>query len=223
MTIALFFGMHQSALCATPTYMMSQSKKTMIIGNTYQFKVNTKNATVKWSSSKPKVASVSKKGKVTAKKKGTSTIKARVKTSKKTMVYTCKITVVTQQKAYEKQTIQLLNKERRKYGLPSLDQNYYLQMAAEKRAKEIGEQKFSRYRPNGTSFASAISLKYNFSYAAQSIACDFTQPKSVVRAWMSQTASKANVISKRYQDIGVGVYLAEDGYLYWVVIYGRKK
>lgn len=208
---------------AVPTYQMTQSKKTMVIGSTYQFRVNTKSGTVSWSSTKPKVATVTKTGKVTAKKAGTTTLKAKVKSSGKTTIYKCKITVVTQQTAYETETIKRINKERRKYGYPSFNQNYYLQKAAQKRAKEIGETKYSVVRPNGYSFTSAISMSYDFQYAAQSIACDFATPKEVVAAWMANANSKANIISKRYDDIGVGVYLAEDGYLYWVVIYGRKK
>lgn len=219
----LFLGMPKQLQAAVPTYQMTQSKKTMVIGSSYQFKVNVKNATVSWSSSRPKVATVSKTGKVTAKRAGNTTLRAKVKTADKTTVYRCKIVVVTQQKAYETQVIKLINKERRKYGYPSFNQNYYLQKAAQKRAKEIGETKYSVVRPNGYSFTSAISMSYDFEYAAQSIACDFATPKGVVDAWMENKNTKANIISKRYDDIGVGVYLSEDGYLYWVAIYGRKK
>lgn len=218
---AMIFQMETRA--ATPVYQMKQSTKTMIIGSTSRFQVPAKGGTVTWSSTKQTVATVTKNGLVTAKKKGTTTIKARVRTSGKTTVYKCKVKVVTQQTAYASATIKKINKQRRKYGYPSLDQNYYLMQAAQKRAKEIGDIKFSKYRPNGTSFASAISMEYDFLYAAQSIACDFVSPQEVVDAWMANASSKANIISRRYEDIGVGVYVAEDGYMYWVVIYGRRK
>ena len=51
----------------------------------------------------------------------------------------------------------------------------------------------------------------------------YTDLQEVVNAWMSSASTKAKIISKRYNEIGVGVYLDEDGYLYYAVIVARKK
>ena len=68
------------------------SKKTLklTVENTYTLKMTGTKKSVKWSSNKKSVATVSSKGKVTAKKAGTATITASVGGKK----YTCKVTVV---------------------------------------------------------------------------------------------------------------------------------
>lgn len=216
-------GMPVRTDAAVDTFLMNRTKKTMVIGSSYQFRVNASSGKVTWTSSNRKVAGVSKTGKVTAKKKGKAVIKASVKKNGKTTVYKCTVTVVTQQKSYESETIKLINRQRRRYGWASLDSNVYLQQAAQKRAKEVATQKFSSKRPNGTYFTSAISMKYDFAKAGQCIACDFATPAEVVDAWMNNADTKAKIINKYYRDIGVGVYLADDGYLYWVAIFASKK
>jgi uncharacterized protein YkwD len=51
----------------------------------------------------------------------------------------------------------------------------------------------------------------------------YTDPQEVVDAWMSKASTKAKIISKRYNEIGVGVYLDEDGFLYYAVIVAVRK
>ena len=70
---------------------LNKSSVTITVGKTVTLKatVTGKKGTVKWSSSKKSVATVSSKGVVTGKKKGTATITAKVNGVKKT----CKVTV----------------------------------------------------------------------------------------------------------------------------------
>lgn len=200
------------------TVKLNRTSKTIVIGDSFQLSVSGTSQTVKWSVGNKRIASVSANGKVTAKRRGTTTITAKVGLKK----YKCKITVITQQKEYISSVLSCTNIERRKYGYASFDQNALLQSAAQKRARELAT-KFSHTRPNGTHWASAISMQYNFSNAAENIACDYATPKQVVNAWMRRASSKAKIIGRQYNEIGVGVYLGEDGYLYWVTIYGKRK
>ncbi|HEX3023155.1 MAG TPA: FMN-binding protein [Lachnospiraceae bacterium] len=73
------------------TINISKSKLTLYQGDTYKLKITGTTKTVKWTSSKTSVATVSSTGKVTAKKKGTTTVTATVDGKK----YTCKVTVTT--------------------------------------------------------------------------------------------------------------------------------
>lgn len=68
---------------------LNKTKATMEVGKTLTLKVKNTKASIKWSSSDKSIATVSKKGVVTAKSAGNATIKAVV--SKKTLK--CKITV----------------------------------------------------------------------------------------------------------------------------------
>lgn len=200
------------------TMKLNTTKKTLVIGKTYKLKVKNATKTVRWTSSNPKIACVSAKGLVTAKRAGTTTITAKVGKKK----LTCKVTVITMQKSYENKTIRLINKERRKYGYASFDKNPLLQSAAQKRAKELAK-KFSHKRPNGYKWTSAISMDYDFVRAAENIGRDFATPQQVVDAWMDKSNTKAKIISKKYKEIGVGVYLSSDGYLYWCAIFAKEK
>lgn len=216
--IPLFCVTGSQVQAEAATIKLNTTKKTLRIGKTYQLKVKNTTKTVKWKSSNSKIASVSSEGLVTAKKAGTTTITAKVGKKK----LTCKVTVVTMQTSYVNQTIRLINKERRKYGYASFNKNSLLQAAAQKRAKELAK-KFSHTRPNGYKWTSAISMEYDFVRAAENIGRDFATPQQVVDAWMNQASTKAKIIGKGYKDIGVGVYLSSDGYLYWCAIFAKEK
>lgn len=216
--IPLFVFEAKPVVASAATIKLNTTKKALVIGSTYRLKVKNTSKSVKWWSSNKKIATVSSTGKVTAKKAGKAVITAKVGKKK----LRCVITVVKQQDAYRIRTVNLINKERRKYGHASFDQNTLLHYAAQKRAKELAK-KFSHKRPNGYMWTSAISMKYDFVYAAENIACDFATPDKVVDAWMDKASTKAKIISKKYDEIGVGVYLAPDGYLYWCAIYAKQK
>ena len=68
---------------------LNKKSLTLTVGKTYKLKVKGTKKKVKWSSSNKKVASVNKKGKVTAKKAGKVTITAKIGKKK----YKCKVTV----------------------------------------------------------------------------------------------------------------------------------
>lgn len=81
---------------ATKAPMISAKKMTLQVGSkkTLTVKKAGKNATLKWSSNKKTVATVSKKGVVKAVKAGTANVKCKVVTkSKKHYTLTCKVTV----------------------------------------------------------------------------------------------------------------------------------
>lgn len=78
-----------TAIVEAATIKLNKSKITLVNGKSYTLKITGTKNKVSWKSSKPTVATVNSKGKVTAKKKGTTTITATVKKKK----YTCKVTV----------------------------------------------------------------------------------------------------------------------------------
>ena len=69
---------------------LNYKKKKLVQYDTFQLKISGTTKSVKWSSSKKKVATVSKTGKVTAKKPGKATITAKIGKKK----YKCVVTVV---------------------------------------------------------------------------------------------------------------------------------
>lgn len=95
---------------------ISKKSATVYAGKTLKLKMKNTKKTVKWSTSNKKIATVSKKGVVTAKKDGKAVITAKIGKSK----YTCKVTVksrmnVTKKTLTEKGTCQL-----KQYGLTNV-------------------------------------------------------------------------------------------------------
>lgn len=70
---------------------LNKSSVTLIKGQSVTLKITGSNKSIKWSSNKNSVATVSQKGKVVAKKKGTATITATIGKKK----YTCKVSIQT--------------------------------------------------------------------------------------------------------------------------------
>lgn len=182
--------MQPVTVSAASTVKLNKTKLTLKKGQTYQLKLNKKNAKITWSSSNKKIVSVSKKGKLTAKKAGKATITAKVGKKK----YTCKVTVknktTTVQSAADKEkaaVLKLINKERKAQGLPALKMNSTLNAAADVRAKELTKQ-FSHTRPNGSSCFSILQeKKYAVQYvsAGENIAAGYASAESVMDGWMN--------------------------------------
>ena len=123
--------------------------------------------------------------------------------------------------AYIKEVVDLVNAERAKEGLAPLAIDTKVQAAAQVRAKEC-EQRFSHTRPNGTSFATALK-EQNVSYrsAGENIAWGQKTPKEVVTAWMNSPGHRANIMNVSFTTIGVGYYENARGTDYWCQLFTR--
>lgn len=94
--VPVFQSNELTVQAATKTVKLNATKKTLTVGKTFRLKISGTTKKVTWSSNKKSVATVSKKGLVTAKAAGTATITAKVNNKK----YTCKITVKEVQNSY---------------------------------------------------------------------------------------------------------------------------
>lgn len=214
----LLFGMVTNVQAATVK--LNKTSKQMVIDSTYRLKVSGTSKKVHWSSTNERVADVDDRGVVYANEKGTATIKAKVGT--KTL--RCKITVITLQSSYETKVKNAINLERRKCGRVSVKTNSYLQKAAQTRAKQLSSR-YSHKTPEGYNWTAAISLKYDYVASpspAELIACDFSDPEELVAQFMNNSGTRKSIRVKNYNEIGVGTYLGDDGYLYCCVILAKR-
>jgi|GEM_PF-6591361 len=107
--------------------------------------------------------------------------------------------------------VQLVNAERAKNGLPALNTtNSGLHAAAKTRADESAV-KFDvkdHKRPDGTVWHTV--LKENevtrYSTAGETLAAGITAPEDVLATWLNNSADRANILSKEFTHIGVGIY-----------------
>lgn len=120
---------------------------------------------------------------------------------------------------YASEVLRLVNIERSKAGLSALTTNSTLTAAADKRAQET-KQSFSHTRPNGSSFSTVLK-EFNISYrtAGENIAYGQRTPQEVVTGWMNSPGHRANILNANFGKIGIGVYQASNGTIYWTQLF----
>ena len=115
------------------------------------------------------------------------------------------------------EVLRIVNRERRSHGLKALTMTEDLTEAAMKRAAEISVL-FSHQRPNGLSCFSAFDYG---SYGGENIAAGYETPELVMDGWMNSPGHRANILNGDYTQIGIGVFLCDEGwYFHWVQVFG---
>lgn len=123
--------------------------------------------------------------------------------------------------AYEKEVIRLTNIERSKAGLPALKENAQLSKVARLKSQDMANKGyFSHQSPTyGSPFQMMQSFGLRFSSAGENIAYGQRTPEEVVRAWMNSPGHRANILSRSYTEIGVGLARNKNGTPYWTQMF----
>ena len=105
----------------------------------------------------------------------------------------------------ERQIINLVNKERENIGLEILVENETLNEAARLKAQDmIGHNYFAHTSPSGVDpWYWFEETEYQYKYAGENLAMDFTSIGAVHKAWMKSSTHKENIISPKFKEIGV--------------------
>ena len=105
------------------------------------------------------------------------------------------------------QIIKLTNDQRYKNGQSAVVENSLLSQAAMQKASDMfAKDYWAHVSPQGTQPWYFISNSgYSYRYAGENLARDFTSPESVVNAWMNSPSHRQNLLSPKYQEIGVAV------------------
>lgn len=103
--------------------------------------------------------------------------------------------------------IDLTNESRLAYNQPALIRNEKLDQAAELKGKDMAEkQYFSHDSPEGvTPWFWIQKVGYNFLYAGENLAIDFTEATDVEKAWLNSPAHRANIMNIDFREIGIAV------------------
>ena len=101
----------------------------------------------------------------------------------------------------------LTNDERAKNGLPALQENTSLDVAAEKKAEDMFKKDYwAHFAPDGGSPWDFIKQSgYLYEYAGENLAKNFLFSKNVVDAWMNSPTHKENIVKKEYTEVGYAV------------------
>ncbi|HBC72815.1 TPA: hypothetical protein DCZ90_03325 [Candidatus Amesbacteria bacterium] len=105
------------------------------------------------------------------------------------------------------QILTLTNQQRQSQGLPALELDPQLSAAAARKAADMFARDYwSHVSPAGTQPWTFITAAgYSYRYAGENLARDFSDPDSVVQAWMNSPSHRENMLSNRYRDMGVAV------------------
>ena len=124
-----------------------------------------------------------------------------------------------EKKSAAEEVIDIVNAERSAQRKSALKSDDTLNDIAAQRAREISV-KFSHTRPDGTKCSSLLQENGIVNvYAGENIAAGHTSAKAVMDTWMDSDGHRRNILNDNYTRIGVGVYKASDGHIYWVQMF----
>jgi uncharacterized protein YkwD len=103
--------------------------------------------------------------------------------------------------------VRLTNIQRSNHNLSALKLDAKLSAAAAQKASDMFAKNYwSHVSPSGTQPWFFITQSgYSYRFAGENLARDFSDPDSVVVAWMNSASHKDNLLNTRYEDIGVAV------------------
>lgn len=103
--------------------------------------------------------------------------------------------------------IALTNQDRETSGVPVVTEDPVLDQAAALAAEDMAAKGyFAHVSPDGKSpWYWLDTVGYDYSYAGENLAVDFTDSKDVETAWMNSPTHHANIVKAAYTKIGIGV------------------
>lgn len=103
--------------------------------------------------------------------------------------------------------ITITNKQREAKGLAPLKLSKSLiEVAKQKGADMFAKNYWAHNAPDGkTPWWFFKQVGYSYIYAGENLARDFGDSKSVVQAWMNSPSHRDNILSSRYDEIGIAV------------------
>ncbi len=101
----------------------------------------------------------------------------------------------------------LTNKDRADNGVPALAEDTHLSQAAQMKADDMAAKGyFSHVDPEGRQpWYWFDKAGYDYTYAGENLAVNFTDSEDVEEAWMKSPAHHANIVKAQYTRIGIGV------------------
>ena len=133
---------------------------------------------------------------------------------------------------YEQQLVEMVNAERANQDLPPLKRVGELDQAARYHATDMAQDDYFQHdtydRSEGElipicAWSSRIGTYYGgFASLAENIAGGQSTPSGAMNSWMNSSGHRANILSARYWEIGVGYCAGGSWDHYWVQNFGRR-
>ena len=121
----------------------------------------------------------------------------------------------------------LTNRERTRANLTPLRRSAELSRAAELQAEQMANAGKLAHEIPGTRYPTLSSRLKLVGYAARSsgenVAEGYTSGAGLMASWMTSPPHRANILSAKYTETGVGMARAENGRVYTVQVFGRPR
>ena len=103
--------------------------------------------------------------------------------------------------------VSLTNQDRALIGLSGVSEDNLLNKAAQSAAEDMATNGyFAHVSPDGkTPWYWLDSVGYQYSYAGENLAVNFTDSSNVETAWMNSPTHRANIEKPQYTKVGIGV------------------
>jgi uncharacterized protein YkwD len=139
--------------------------------------------------------------------------------------------------AYEQQVVELVNIARQKNSLPPLKRVDLLDQAARYHAADMAQDGYfdhdsydlvNNELQKVCSWIGRITSFYvppggpSYNTLAENIAGGQSDPAEAMNDWMNSSGHRANILSTRYWELGVGYYPGGPYWHYWVQDFGRR-
>jgi len=104
----------------------------------------------------------------------------------------------------------MVNAERTQRGINPLKVNDSLNRAALNKSQDmISKNYFEHYAQGLTPWDFIKNQDYDYLYAGENLAMDFSTSEGAVSAWMNSTSHRKNILNPDFQEMGVGVVKGE--------------
>jgi len=120
---------------------------------------------------------------------------------------------------YAAEVLRIVNLERKTKGLTALSGLTALKAAANTRAKEVSYL-FAHIRPDGSSPRTVFTENgLKFRRIGENIAHGYSDPKTLVQAWMNSDAHRNVILRAEYTHADLGYYKNEDGKIFCSMLF----
>lgn len=177
----------------------------------------TSNKNVTYKSSNESIATVDDEGRVKGLNVGKANILVTIEDGNKITTSNCEVEVTMSNVNFEKRVIELCNIERKNRGIePLIEDEQLMNIARIKSQNMIDENYFGHVSPTyGDSFNMMLNFGVKFIFAAENIAEGRISPEEVVDLWMKSDIHRANIINKKFTNVGVGTAVDKNGIIIW--------
>jgi len=106
------------------------------------------------------------------------------------------------------QVVELTNKEREKYGIPTLTENAKLDASAEAKVDDmIAKGYFEHVSPDGTTLVDLVNEEgYKYIIIGENLALgNFKSTSSLIASWMKSQGHRDNILNSKFTEIGASV------------------